>query len=85
MVQISKDNINSFMASIVDTEDKEKYTEEFWTHIEEYNPNLLDFVLGFVENLSDDIERTMFLDGLWIMYSLVQRELELNELETLNI
>lgn len=73
------------MASIVDTEDKEKYTEEFWTHIEEYNPNLLDFVLGFVENLSDDIERTMFLDGLWIMYSLVQRELELNELETLNI
>lgn len=85
MIKISKENIDSFLASIVDTDDKEKYTEEFWSKIEEENPYLLDMILGFVENLETDLERSMYLDGLWMMYSLCDREIELTELENLNV
>jgi len=85
MLRISDANIDSFMASICDINDREKYTDEFWTKIEEKNPELLNFILGFVENLNNDDQRAYFLDGLWIMYCLVEREEELNELESLNI
>ena len=73
------------MQSIVDIDDRERYTDEFWTKIETTDSDLLDFVLGFVETLKTDDQRAYFLDGLWIMYSLFEREDELNELETLKI
>lgn len=85
MITISADNINSFLASIVDTDDKERYTEDFWNKIEEENPHLLDAILAFVEAMETDTERAMYLDGLWMMYCLVERELELKNLEQLNI
>lgn len=83
--RISKGNIDSFLASIKEVENREAYTYAFWDKIEKTNEDLLDFILGFVENLETDIERTMFLDGLWMMYSLMEREEELQELENLNI
>lgn len=73
------------MQSIVDIDDRERYTDEFWTKIETTDSDLLDFVLWFVETLQTDDQRAYFLDGLWIMYSLMQREDELKELETLRI
>ena len=85
MIKISKENLYSFVASINDIDNKEKVTQEFWDKIELENEDLLEFILGFVESIPLDQDRTWFLDGLWMMYSLIERENELEELENLNI
>ena len=73
------------MTSIAHENDRDRYSQEFWDKIEKNNPELLDFILGFTANIEDENDKTMFLDGLWIMYSLFEREDELKELESLNV
>ena len=85
MIKISKENLYSFVASINDIDNKEKVTQEFWDKIELENEDLLEFILGFVESIPSDQDRTWFLDGLWMMYSLIERENELEELENLKV
>ena len=42
--------------------------------LEEDNEFLLDFILGFTEAIEEDSNRHWFLEGIWIMYSLLKRE-----------
>lgn len=86
MLKISKENIDSFLGTILDTKhETEEETIQFWDRLEKDNEELMDLIIGFAENLETDIERTMFLDGFWMMYCLVERELNLKDLENLNI
>lgn len=73
------------MTSIAHEDNRDRYSQEFWDKIEKNNPELLDFILGFIANIEDENDKTMFLDGLWIMYSLFEREDESKELERLNV
>jgi hypothetical protein len=80
MIKVSEDTIFSFAKSIEHTEDRDKYSEEFWDRLEEDNPAILDYVMGFCESLELDEQRAYYLDGILTVYELFRRQIEAQEM-----
>lgn len=80
MIEITEENIDSMIASI-DSTDEEEYVTRVWTHMEDYNPAFLEFMLDVLDNYDNEEEKNAFLDGSFHCYELVRRQIEAYELE----
>lgn len=81
MITITKGNVHSMLASIESCDDPQEYIERIWTHIEEFNPVILQFGLDQLAAFDTKEEQNGFLTGVSFCYEMFRREWEAKELE----
>ena len=85
-MKISRENILSFNASI-EEEGEEPYLEKFWGGLEAQNPEFLNSVLTNIEEMEQDgmdcESINSWLNGVFMTYSLIDRQIESETLEKL--
>ena len=86
MLRISHDTIRSFNASI-DDEGEEVYLEKFWGQLEIENPEFLSSLLSNMEDMErEGVDHeciNSWLNGVFMTYSLIDRQIESETLEKL--
>jgi len=83
MIQITKDNVHSMLASIESHKDPQEYIEDIWNNMETDNPVILQFSLDQLQGFDSKEEQNGFLTGMSFCYEIIRREYEAAELESM--
>jgi len=80
VLYISSDSIHSFIAS-TNHNSGQSYFDNFWEGVKRDTPEFSDMVAEYLrENIDGDESRTFFLEGMWITYEIIRRQIEANEM-----
>jgi len=81
MIVITKENVHSMLASIESCSDPQEYVERIWSHIQDFNPVILQFSIDELGAFDTKEEQNAFLTGMSFCYEMFRREHEVKELE----
>lgn len=77
---VSADTVYSFAQSMRETTHEEQ-ADEFWKYLQETNPAMSEYILGFIETLESRKIRAFFINGVYTSVSLLKRQDDAEMLE----
>lgn len=77
---VSADTIHSYAQSMRETTQGE-IADEFWEYLQETNPVMLEYIVGFTEKVRSTVSRSLFLSGIYTAITLLRRQDEAEMLE----